>query len=158
MNIRNVGEMTWTTGQIAKWPELEGFDATIWVPPMQLETWMKNIRGPEREFYRDKMVELAQNVKAMPLATEETHKVDGAPKAYLRYFNAFGSGTWWIYGKDFPYDANPRGQQHQAFGHADIFGDGGEMGYISLVELFSIKPPSAMIELDLYFEPGKPND
>jgi hypothetical protein len=38
--------------------------------------------------------------------------------------------------------------QHQAFGLADLYGDGGELGYISIVELIE-----SGIDFDLHFEP-----
>jgi hypothetical protein len=41
-----------------------------------------------------------------------------------------------------------RGKQHQAFGLADLFGDGGELGYISIVEILANGGG-----LDFYFTP-----
>jgi hypothetical protein len=66
--------------------------------------------------------------------------------AHLRYF-AGGSAAWLITERDAgaPDDSTP-GEQSQAFGHADLFGDGGELGYISIAEIIAEGG-----ELDLHF-------
>jgi hypothetical protein len=136
-----------------KIPEIKDFNARQWVPPMQLEVWMGNMTGEEGDYFIDKMVELSDIVKRMPLATDQ----EAESKPHLRYFT--GDMTWHIYAKDFPYDGdsdnpndpgNPKGDQRQAFGHADL-GYGGEFGYISLVEMFEVAPS---LNLDMHFTPG----
>lgn len=129
----------------------DDFNARQWVPPQQLEVWMDNMAGEEGEYFIDKMVELSGIVKRMPLVNDHEAK----SKPHLRYFT--GGMTWHIYAKDFPYDGNhpddegnPKGDQRQAFGHADL-GYGGEFGYISLVELFEVAP---LLNLDMHFTPG----
>ena len=132
-----------------KYDCLKGFDATMWVPPMQLKVQIDSMRGEEGDFFIQSMLDLAKTVDSMPKSTEE----EDEPKAYLRYWNCAGSGIWHIYGKDFPYEPhNPKGEQHQAYGHAEMFPGGGEFGYISLVELFAAAP---MLNLDTFFSPGE---
>ena len=58
---------------------------------------------------------------------------------HLHYFT--GSQDWYITERD------TSEEQHQAFGLAD-FGDGGELGYISIAELIKHG-----VELDLYWKP-----
>lgn len=44
--------------------------------------------------------------------------------------------------------ADEKGKQHQAFGVADLFGDGGELGYISIPEI-----TAEGAELDFHWTP-----
>ena len=102
-------------------------------------------RSEEREFFRAKVCELAATVAAMPHTYQnQTDGQGDAAIAHLHYF-AGGQASWYITEKD----ANQDGAgQVQAFGLADLFGDGGEVGYISIVELLG-----AAAELDLYWRP-----
>jgi Protein of unknown function (DUF2958) len=96
------------------------------------------MRGEEKQFFFEKMVEMAGIVRTMP----KTHETDGQGESatvYLHYF--MGGMDWYITEKDM------ETEQLQAFGMADL-GYGGELGYISLVEVLS-----AGAELDLYFKP-----
>ena len=76
----------------------------------------------------------------------KTYEQDGLGEeavVHLHYFT--GSADWWITEKD----SDPDGEgQVQAFGLADLFQDGGELGYISLVEILA-----AGAELDLHWTP-----
>lgn len=105
-------------------------------------------RGEEGVWFAQRMVDLAEIVAHMPA----TYKTDGTPAddrtAWLRYF-AGGQAAFHIIEKDAGHaaDATP-GAQLQAYGHADLYGDGGELGYISLPEIFA-----AGGELDLHYEP-----
>lgn len=105
-------------------------------------------RGEEREFFRDKLWTLAELVAAMPKTYEQDGKGNAAIVS-LHYF-AGGQASWWITEKDKGSIDDPAGQnpQHQAWGLADLFGDGGELGYISIVEILENGG-----ELDLYFKP-----
>jgi hypothetical protein len=73
--------------------------------------------------------------------------------AYLHYF-AGGQANWYITEKDkgCPDDEDYGGPggppQQQAFGLADLFGDGGELGYISIAEILANRG-----ELDLHWTP-----
>lgn len=95
------------------------------------------MRGEEKQFFIDKMVEMAGIISAMP----ETYGQDGkgdAAIAYLHYF--MGGMDWYITEKDM------EAEQLQAFGLADL-GHGGELGYISIVELVG-----SGAELDFNFQ------
>jgi hypothetical protein len=106
------------------------------------------MKGEEGQFFVDKMIELADRVEAMP-ATYETEGQDD-PIVYLHYF---GPGDWFIYEKDKgSEDDAPEDAQSQTMGLADLYGDGGELGYISLPELFSVTGLNE-VQLDFHWEP-----
>lgn len=105
------------------------------------------MRGEEGQFFRDKLTELAGIVEAMP-KTGETDGIGDAAIVHLHYF-AGGQASWYITEKDKgAADDEPEQFQSQAFGLADLFGDGGELGYISLPEILANGG-----ELDLYWTP-----
>lgn len=106
----------------------------------QLYAVAEGCRGEEAQFFFDKLVELARIVETMPKTYEQEGKGDDAI-AFLHYF-AGGQGSWWITEKE------KLPEQCQAFGLADPFGDGGEVGYISIVELLANDA-----ELDFHFTP-----
>ena len=110
----------------------------------QLATVKSMFRGEERQFFFDKMCELAGIVGTMP-ETYQTDGKGGEAIAYLHYFSG-GQASWWITEKDRGTPEEPG--QHQAFGLADLFGDGGELGYISIAEILAHGG-----ELDFYFTP-----
>ena len=119
--------------------KLKGF-----VGKAQLHALRDGWRGEEKQFFFDKLVEMAGIVQTMPKTYEQDGKGDQAV-AYLHYF-AGGQANWYITECDVETPEEPG--QHQAFGLADLFGDGGELGYISIVELLENGA-----ELDLYFTP-----
>lgn len=95
-------------------------------------------RGEESQFYAEKMIELEQLIKDMPV----TYQTDGQGKkavAQLHYFR--GNRDWYITEKDV------EGGVLQAYGYVDA-GHGLEGGYINIEEVASVNA-----ELDLYFEP-----
>ncbi|MEO7326505.1 MAG: hypothetical protein ABIW82_16925 [Dokdonella sp.] len=92
----------------------------------------------DRQFFYDKLVELADIVRTMPKTYEQDGKCEEAI-AYLHYFSA--GADWYITEKDL------EREQHQAYGQADL-GHGPECGYISLVELMTHG-----VELDFHFSP-----
>jgi hypothetical protein len=94
--------------------------------------------GEERQFFYNKLAELAHITRTMPKVYEQDGLGDRAV-AYLHYFT--GSCDWYITERD------TSDEQHQAFGWADL-GCGGELGYISIAELLE-----AGAELDLHFAP-----
>lgn len=105
----------------------------------QMNAMLDGIRGEEGDFFRGKFVELARLFASMP----KTYQQDGlGDKAvvHLHYFK--GAADWFITERD------KEVVQYQAFGLADLFGDGGELGYISIVELIQNG-----VELDLYWTP-----
>lgn len=113
----------------------------------QLETIRDLMKGEEREFFYDKIVEIAALVSRMP-RTYETEAINSDDKiAHLHYFT--GGCDWYIIEKDKGAPGDVPGQhQTQAFGYARIHE--GEYGYISLPEI-----TEAGAELDLHWEPKK---
>jgi hypothetical protein len=120
---------------------LEGF-----IGPTQVAALIEVCRGGEQDYFFRKLVELAKIVSNMP----ETYEQDGKGDDAIAYLHYFTSGTdFYITEKDAGCDADGPGDfQRQAFGRADLYGDGGELGYISILEILS-----AGAELDLYFKP-----
>lgn len=100
--------------------------------------------GEEAAFFVDMIFALAARIVKMPKTYEQDGKGEEAI-AYLHYF-AGGSASWWITERDV--SSQPGEMDRQAFGLADLFRDGGELGYISIAELLENEA-----ELDLYFEP-----
>lgn len=103
---------------------------------------MMGLHGEERSHFAQLLKTYAERVATMP----ETHAQDGLGDeaiVSLHYFK--GQGDWYITEKDS--DPDQSGQR-QAFGLACPFGDAGELGYISIVEL-----RQCGVELDMYFEP-----
>lgn len=113
---------------------LKGF-----IPTAQLQTIGKLCKGEEGEFFRSKLASLAELVDTMAKTYEQEGKGDDSI-VYLHYFT--GPCDWYIIEKDVG------NEQHQTFGLADL-GYGGELGYISLVELCAIQA----VEIDLHFTP-----
>lgn len=112
------------------------------MPSSQIKAITSAMREEEKQYFFNKVVELAELIKNMPKTYEQDGK--GAKAiAYLHYFR--GNMDWYITEKDAGSPEDPR--QVQAFGLADM-GYGGELGYISIVELLENK-----IELDMYFTP-----
>lgn len=104
----------------------------------QLSAIGSAIRGEESQFFKDKLIEIANVIQTMP----KTYGQDGMGDkaiAYLHYFK--GSGDWHITERDM------ENEQLQAFGLANL-GYGGELGYISIQELIG-----AGVELDLHWTP-----
>lgn len=93
--------------------------------------------GEEGEFWKAKLVELAQIVETMPTTYETDGQGDNAI-AFLHYFTP--AGDFYITERD------QEEEQLQAFGLACIYED--ELGYISIKELIE-----AGAELDLYWTP-----
>ena len=108
----------------------------------QLRVIGDGCRGEERQYFFDKLVEMADIVTRMPKTYETNGQGDNA-LAYLHYFSS--NCDWFITEKD--EDSDGEGQI-QAFGLADL-GYGGELGYISIAELITLN-----VELDLHFTPS----
>jgi hypothetical protein len=111
----------------------------------QLATVRQLMKGEEKEFFYDKMIELADVVEKMP----STGQAAKDPIVHLHYF--VGACDWYIYEKDkgAP-DDKPEDFQSQARGYANL-GDpqNAEVGYISLPEMFAAAP----VELDFHWKP-----
>jgi hypothetical protein len=109
----------------------------------QMIAILEGCKGEEGDYFADLLIEYAARVAAMP-ATYGTDGQRGQAVAHLRYF-AGGQATWWITEKDVDTDGEG---QIQAFGLADLFGDGGELGYISIAEIIANGG-----EMDLHYRP-----
>lgn len=112
------------------------------MPRSQWACLLAGLHGEERRHFADLLRTYAQRVATMPKTYEQDGLGDNAIVS-LHYFR--GAGDWYIIEKDSDPDQSG---QHQAFGLACPFGDEGELGYISIVELRQMGA-----ELDLYFEP-----
>lgn len=114
---------------------LRGFIGTA-----QLSVIGELCRGEEKQFFFDKLVELADTVQTMPV----TYGTDGQGDQAVVQLHYFTQGCdWYITERDC------ESEQLQAFGKADL-GYGGELGYISLVEILECEA-----ELDLHWTPKK---
>ena len=100
------------------------------------------LAGEEGDYFETMLTDLAERIRTMPKTYEQDGKSDQAIVS-LHYFK--GGADWYITEKDV--DTDGEGQL-QAFGLADLFGDGGELGYISIAELVENN-----VELDLYWTP-----
>lgn len=98
------------------------------------------LRGEEREWFAETIRELASRIARMHVTYQQDGKGDEAI-VHLRYFYG-GRATWLITEKDMD------GGTQQAFGRADLYGDGGELGYISIDELVAND-----VEIDLHWTP-----
>lgn len=107
------------------------------INPAELETIGNAASGEEGEFYKAKLVELAELVGSMPCTYETDGQGDQAV-AHLHYFSR--DCDWYITERD------QEEEQLQAFGLAYIWEE--ELGYISIQELIE-----AGAELDLYWTP-----
>ena len=109
------------------------------IPAVQMQTIGDLCKGEEGEYFRDKLASVANLVATMPKTYEQDGMGDNAI-VHLHYFT--GGCDWYITERDM------ETVQHQAFGYTNL-GYGGELGYISLVEL--CQHPS--VELDLHWTP-----
>lgn len=128
---------------------MKGADVTLlrqFIGRNQLRVMLTNTdpdKCEEAAFFQQMITDLAARIRAMPKTYEQDGLGDAAV-VHLHYFT--GGADWFIYEKDMETKDEPG--QHQAFGLADLYGDGGELGYISIVELLANGA-----ELDLYWTP-----
>lgn len=108
--------------------------------------------GGERAWFIERLITLADEIRAMPVTYEQDGQGDDAT-VHLHYFS--GGMDWFITERDkgsaddAPAD---RGQQHQAFGLARLHEE--EFGYISLEEILSVRVGGLVgVELDLHWKP-----
>ena len=107
------------------------------ITPAELESIGNACEGEEGEFFKSKLVELANLVSRMPTTYETDGQGDQAV-AHLHYFTP--TCDWYITERD------SEEEQLQAFGLACVWEE--EVGYISIQELIE-----AGAELDLYWTP-----
>ena len=98
-------------------------------------------QGEERQFFYAALVNMANIVEAMPVTYETNDQGDQAT-VHLHYFTA--TADFYITERDC------MDEQLQAFGKADLFSDGGEIGYINIIEILRFGA-----ELDLHWQPKK---
>lgn len=113
------------------------------VGTQQVRTLAGCLRGEEKEFFKDKIVEMAGIIEGMPVSYE----TDGQGMDAVVHLHYFLNGwDWYITEKDV--DKDGKGQI-QAFGFADSGeGFGPELGYISIKEIVRVGA-----ELDLHWTP-----
>ena len=109
------------------------------INPRQLKFTLSLCKGEEGQFFIDKLAELQALITGMPKTYDQNGKGDNAI-VYLHYFK--NGADWFVTEKDM------EEKQLQAFGLADIFRDGGELGYISIEELLKNN-----VELDYHWTP-----
>lgn len=117
-----------------------GADIERFIGGAQLPCICELLDGEEGEFYHKKLLELANLFRIMP-KTYDQEELGDLAVVHLHYF-AGGQANWWITERD------KLSEQHQAFGLADLYDDGGELGYISIVEILENGG-----ELDLHWKP-----
>lgn len=99
-------------------------------------------RGEEGAFFLQKFIDLAEQIKNMPVTYDQEGLGDEAT-VHLHYFLG-GDSHWYITEKDV------EGGAYQAYGYAILNGDDemAESGYISIEEITRLGA-----ELDLHFTP-----
>lgn len=113
--------------------QLRGFIGTA-----QLQAIGQVCYSEEKQFMFDKLAEMAGIITTMPV----TYDTDGQGQRAIAQLHYFTCGCdWYITERD------QVTEQLQAFGLANL-GYGGELGYISLVEILECGA-----ELDLYWTP-----
>lgn len=107
----------------------------------QLRIMADACRGEEKEYFLQKIIDVAQRINIMPITYQQEGMEDQAI-AHLHYF--LGASHWYITEKDMT------GGIDQAFGYAILNGDDecAECGYISIAEITRYRA-----ELDLHFSP-----
>jgi hypothetical protein len=98
----------------------------------------EGIQSEEAQYFIDKVCGIFDAIQAMPKTYDQDGLGDNAV-VHLHYF--IGGCDWYITEKDMEDD------QWQAFGYADL-GYGGELGYISLIEI-----TRARAEIDFHWAP-----
>lgn len=108
----------------------------------QVQAIAYGMGGEESQWFCDKIVAVGAMIDAMP-ATYQQEGLGNEAIVSLHYFK--GSADFWITERD----SDPDGEgQNQAYGFSDLYGDSGELGYVSIAELISCG-----VELDLHFKP-----
>lgn len=111
------------------------------IPVSQRRVIAGCLRGEEGEWFADKLIEIHGIIEKMP----HSYQTDGQGEKAIVHLHYFGGGTFnaWVTEKDVD------GGTPQAFGRQDLFGDGGELGYISIDEIVR----GRFSELDLHWTP-----
>ena len=117
-----------------------------WLGRSQYRAVLQLVRSEEGDWYKAKLAELLSAITAMP-TTGAQDGLGSEAIVHLHYFT--GGADWFITEKDKgSKEDRPEDFQSEAFGLADIFQDGGELGYISLPEIIANGA-----ELDFHWAP-----
>jgi hypothetical protein len=119
------------------------------MPASQLSVISDLFRGEEKQFFFDKMVEMASLIETMP----KTYEQDGLGEDAIVHLHYFRGGVdAWVTEKDMGDPSTGDTSQTQAFGLITLTGskDDAEFGYINIEELVANG-----VELDLYWSPKK---
>lgn len=108
------------------------------VPVFQFQTLNEQLKGPEKEFFAEVVVDLANTFRGMPAIGGNHDNYGESAIVHLHYFSP--AGDWWITERD------PGHTQSQVFGLADL--GFREFGYIPLVEL--LRQP--LVEVDFHWK------
>jgi hypothetical protein len=136
-----VTPMNPTSNKISLATQLLNGKLKKFIPVMQRRVIASNLRGEEGEWFADKLIEIDGIIEKMP----KSYETEGQGANAVVHLHYFGGGTFnaWVTEKD------AEGGTQQAFGKQDLFGDGGELGYISIDEIVA----SNRTELDLHWTP-----
>lgn len=114
-------------------------DLRFFIGRNQLAVMADCCRGEEGPWFVQKFIDMHHTITTMP----KVYGQDGLGEEAVVHLHYFKSGCdWYITERD------TSGAQLQAFGLADLFNDGGELGYISIAELIGCG-----VEFDLHWQP-----
>ena len=119
------------------------------VGKQELTTLRENFSGEDGAYFIGVALELANRIHAMPTTSERAEADAAPPVAYLRYSNC--NAEWYVVKR-----SPALGEiQHEAYGFARPYGDGGEtsMSNISIEKLLKLG-----VDLDIYFTPQPLDD
>jgi hypothetical protein len=107
--------------------------------------------GEERAWSIERLITLAEEIKAMPV----TYEQDGKGEDAIVHLHYFGAWDWYVTERDKGSDDDApedKGKQQQAFGLVN--GHEEELGYISIEEILNVRLGGIVgVELDLHWKP-----
>ena len=121
---------------------IDGLWASNFISDAMRDTYVDSVRDGYQAGYEKQFRAIDAIIKTMPVTYQQDGKADESI-VYLHY--SLGGANWYITEKDKTGTGTV-----QAFGLADLFQDGGELGYISIEELTSDEIGA---ELDLNWIP-----
>ena len=121
---------------------IDGLWASNFISDAIRDTYVDSVRDGYQAGYEKQFRAIDDIIKTMPVTYQQDGKADDSI-VYLHY--SLGGANWYITEKDKTGTGTV-----QAFGLADLFQDGGELGYISIEELTSDEIGA---ELDLNWTP-----
>lgn len=117
----------------------------------QRSALLELLRGEEQAAFVEVLGRAEWLIRTAPLTYQTEKTATNDKRVYLHYF--LGSADYWVIERDVgdTADGDGLGAQLQAFGYANLYGDGfanAELGYLSIAEFIEMGA-----ELDLYWEP-----